>query len=152
MTFGFRRSCILVSTVVCWCLSNAKAESFAAELAILSGKEGLGIVSYAENSKLEVISLDGKGTSRFLTLPGLDGLYDIEPHSQVILGSNRGLPHAIRKDGIAAVMTSSIALFTLGVSDVKPTGLTVWPILASLSPKLDMLAVLSYTAPGRVSL
>jgi WD40 repeat protein len=134
------------------CIDDATADPLAKDLALQTTKEGLGIARFAGNSQIEFVSLDGKATLRTIIVPGLDGLYDIQASTQVLLGSNRGLLSALSKDGIAAVLTSSVALFTLGGRQVKPTGLSTWPLLAVVSPKLDLLAVLAYSSPTRVSL
>lgn len=125
------------------CMEDVKAESLARELKLRSEKEGLGIAKFSGNSIITVIDLDGTGRRRELVVPGLDYVYDIEPRSQVILASNKGLLNALRKDGLAAVMTGSFALFSLDGHETRPTGLLTWPRLAALSPKLDSLAVLS---------
>ena len=140
--------CILIVRL---CADEPSAHSLIDELASRS-KEGLAIARFAETSQLELVSLDGKATIRTIRVPGLDGLYDVEPNTQALLGSNRGLLAALYKEGISAVGTASMALFTLDGRVRKPVGVSTWPLLATVSPKLDLLAVLTSTGPGRVSL
>jgi WD40 repeat protein len=132
-------------------ISEASADTLAADLALQSTNEGLGIVRYAGHSKLEVLSLDGKATITSFTVPGLDGLYDLQPITQVLLGSNKGLQNTLETGGISALGTASMALLTLNGRQLKSVGLSSWPISVVVSPKLDLLAVLAYTTADGVS-
>ncbi len=135
------------------CLKEqASAGTLARDLALQSANEGLGIARYVGRSQLEVLSLDGKATVTSLTVPGLDGLYDVQPSTQILLGSNKGLLNALERGGISALRTASVALFTLDGRQTKPVGLSWWPLIAVVSPKLDLLAVLKFTTADGVTL
>lgn len=145
-----RRNSPLAVALFALHLCNVQAQPLAAELRSLSNTAGLGLIRFVGMSELEIIYFDGRRGK--LNLPGLDGVYDIEPHTQAILGSNKGLLQALRKDGITAVTTASFALFSLDGRLSKPVGHPLWPILIVLAPDLNSMAVLSYAGAKQVSL
>jgi hypothetical protein len=111
------------------------------ELRSRAHTEGLGIAWFAAAGRLDVHHFDRVGAPESLFLPGLTALYDIEPTSQVVLGSMTRL-------GASGTVTSAelfaprFALFFLRGAEPTPSGLRQWPRSASISPQGKSLAAL----------
>jgi WD40 repeat protein len=129
-----------------------RAEPFAAELKSRSSSEGLGLASFLGSSGLNVTYFDGSAESRLVRVPGLDGLYDIEPRSQLILGYSGGPFNAPRGDLLRGMFTMDAKLFSVDGRPPRPVRLPRGPIRAVLSPDLGSVAVLSYTSAASISL
>jgi WD40 repeat protein len=141
---------LTVSSLLTACC--VRAEPLAAELKSRSGSEGLGLASFLSNSGLNVMYFDGSTESRLVRVTGLDGLYDIEPRSQLILGYSGGPFNPPGGDIVRGLFTMDAKLFSVDGRPPRPVRFPRYPIRAVLSPDLGSLAVLSYTDDGRISL
>jgi WD40 repeat protein len=138
--------CILLNA------SRVSAEPLATELKSRSATEGLGLASFLSSSGLNVTYFDGSAESRMVRVPGLDGLYDIEPRSQSILGYSGGPFNPPGGDIRRGLFTMDAKLFSLDGRPPRPVRFPRYPIRAVLSPDQGSLAVLSYTGAASISL
>ena len=115
------------------------AQTLSDELKSRSETEGLGIAAFVEAGQIAVRYFDGRTAD--VKIPGLTGLYDVEPHGSVILGSSRG-PRVSPNDFVDSMLSVNFFLFSFSGAKAGSTGLHSWPIRATLSPAHDMLAAL----------
>ena len=109
------------------------------ELILRSLDEGLGIAHYSDVGQVQVFYFDKARTRRNLPVPGVYGLYDIEPLHQALLASTKSVLQALSDRGGEI---GAFALLSLDGQMIAKVGLPTWPRLAVVSPKLDLIAAL----------
>jgi hypothetical protein len=144
----------LTVTALCLVLNvgGMGAEPLAAELKSRSASEGLGLASFLGGSQLSVTYFDGREVGRIVRIPGLDGMYDIEPRAQVILGYSGGPFNPPGGDVLRGMFTMDAKLFSVDARPPRSVRMPRFPLRAVLSPDLGSAAVLLHSTATSISL
>lgn len=111
------------------------------ELSSRSIRDGLGIAHYSDVGQLQVFYFDKVRTGRSLSVPGIYGLYQIEPRHQALFASTKSALQALGESR-GSRQTEAFALLSIDGRIITKIGLPIWPRLAVIAPNLDLLAVL----------